>query len=60
MNEFIKEHFKSKTELAKQLGVTGQTIQNWGKNPSAMYKHLPKLCELTGLTASEILKQIEG
>jgi DNA-binding transcriptional regulator YiaG len=60
MNEFIKEHFKSKRNLARELGVTEATIQNWGRNPSAMYKHLPKLCDITGLSASEILKEIEG
>jgi predicted transcriptional regulator len=44
MKEYIKEHFGSQVNCARELGVTPATVQNWvKKNPRGILKYGPEI-----------------
>ena len=52
---------KSKKNIAKELSITHQTLNNWlNQFPDGLkYKDILRLCRIVNVSAADILKEIE-
>lgn len=48
-------HFSSLSDMARQMGVTYQAVQQWQKQGRVPSKHCPKLAELTGESREDLV-----
>lgn len=49
------DHFDSLADMARQMGVTYQAIQQWKVKGSVPAIHCPKLAELTGESREDLV-----
>jgi DNA-binding XRE family transcriptional regulator len=57
--EFIGRHYGTQTRMAKDLGVTPETVRTWiTKNPRGMLKHSPEIVCEKNVTASQIVWEV--
>ena len=50
--EYALQHHKSFASIAKQLGVTQNTISNWKKGSSISVRNQDKILKMVGATAT--------
>ena len=62
LDELIKDHFESQSDLARQLGINPQSVQLWVKDKKVPAKRCIKIEELTGgkLTRYQLNPEIFG
>lgn len=48
-------HFSSLSDMARQMGVTYQAVQQWQKQGKVPSKHCPKLAALTGESREDLV-----
>jgi transposase-like protein len=56
---FLRKHYGSITEAAKQFGVTEQTIYKWVReNPRGLLKHMPTMVQQCNVTETQIMGEV--
>jgi DNA-binding XRE family transcriptional regulator len=59
MKKFIKKYYGSNKNLAKDLGITNQTVSNWiTNNPRGMLKFLPEISLKVNISERQIMWEI--
>ena len=59
MKEFIQKHYGSNVNMAKELGITNQTVTNWLKsNPRGMLKYLPEIVQKINITERQLVWEV--
>lgn len=63
--EAFKKGYKKETgedltkyQIAKLLGITYQSVDNWKAKPNQTLSHLKKLSELSKLTFTQLIKKL--
>jgi transcriptional regulator with XRE-family HTH domain len=61
LRDLRRRRFMTQKDLAEKVGVAYQTIQTW-ENGTAQprLRHIPRLAEVLGVPAEELLEALEG
>ena len=55
LSSFLRKHYGTLTDCAKELGVTQRTVQNWiSTNPRGLLKHAPEIVAQKNITWTQL------
>ena len=59
MKSFIKKHYGSNVKMAKDLGISAQTVTNWiTNNPRGMLKYSPEIVANVNTTYHQLAWEV--
>lgn len=59
MKKFIKKTYGSNVRMAKELGISPQTVTNWiSSNPRGMLRHAPEIVANTNTTYHKLAMEV--